>query len=355
MNININNWEAYAVDFFDGTLSAAEQDEFLAFIDSHPGIKEEFLAYEQEVTIAPEKIVFQEKQELKRREILPYGKINENNFEEYIVLYIDGELTEAEKEEFHAFTGKNPFLEKEIELIKATRIIPDKSIVFEEKNSIKRNYKILPLARWSAVAAIFIAGLFLITPYFSNRGSHSRRQVASVKRLPALHRNKLTRDYDNPATILPVQKFYVAATKQKETLRLPGPLPEPMKNIKRGNKLLLSTVNNDGVINNGYYASRHSGILSSGKKKRKNKTLFMKIVSKSVKKAGALLANRKQKQKNNKYKEPAAIKIIDNGIKVLNKITGDNVIVAKVYDKGNLKNYQLIGNNWEIKRKFGRR
>ncbi len=349
MNINVNNWEAYAVDYFDGTLSAQEQKELLAYVDSHPEIKDEFYSY-QEFTVAPGKVVFKEKQALKQPIITPYGTINENNYEEYIVLYIDNELSENQEKEFLIFIKKNGFLKKEIELLAATKLNPDKKIVFTDKDLIRKNAVLSVWIRWSAVAAVFLTGLFLLKPYIFNRSLPVRNFTVSISSLPSLNYTSMI-PHDT-ITRLPVQKIPVVGLKSKKIQQYDIITLKPMKPLEKS--MLLSAEINKEIINSGYFESPPLGIMADDKK-HYGKSLAMKVISKPIKNIGKLLAKRERISKQPEYQEPAAVKIIDNGITVFNKITGSDIIVAKVYTNGNLTKYQLEGNNWQIKRKIGRR
>ncbi len=352
MNININNWEAYAVDYYDGNLSAEMQKELLAFFDTHPELKEEFSSFEH-IAVSPSHVEYRNKNSLKHPGITPFGKINENNFEEHIVLFVDGEMTADDKEEFLNFIEKNGFLKKDIELISATRLKPDKSIVFADKQSLKKR-PVLPLfIRWSAVAAIFLAGFLLLKPYFSNNNSTKQNFAVRVNRLPALKYTSTPR-YGDSLTLLISRK-----TAQSN--------PEIKKPVNRRNinsvlsmkplehRETLSTMNKTGIINPGFTVPSPPSILVIDDNSGKNRGLAMKIISRPFKKAGEIIAKRKRMAKQSAQKEPAAIKIIDNGITAINKLTGGDIVVAKVYNNGNLTGYQLYGNNWQIKCKINRR
>ena len=59
--------------------------------------------------------------------------INRNNYESYFLLYADGELSPAEKQEVDAFVLQHPDLAAEFEALKSTRLEPE-TITFSGKN-----------------------------------------------------------------------------------------------------------------------------------------------------------------------------------------------------------------------------
>ena len=64
MNINIENYEIVAVDYFDNNLSDAERAQFEAFLDNHPEIKNEIIALDWIVLPAPSPAIYHRKEEL---------------------------------------------------------------------------------------------------------------------------------------------------------------------------------------------------------------------------------------------------------------------------------------------------
>ena len=68
MSINLNNYEIYFIDFFDGNLNAQGESELMLFLDSYPELKEEFESFEN-INLEQEEIIFSEKTSLKKNEI----------------------------------------------------------------------------------------------------------------------------------------------------------------------------------------------------------------------------------------------------------------------------------------------
>ncbi len=161
MNINLNNYEAYFLDYHEGSLSTALEKELMDFIAQNPELKEEFESFELIALKDAEGIKFDNKETLKKRR----AGINASNFEEYAIEHVEGTLPVALQNELKAFISQNPAYKKELELYSKTKLVPDLTIVFENKALLKRKNK-RPYAfyYWSAAAsvAIIIATYFLL-------------------------------------------------------------------------------------------------------------------------------------------------------------------------------------------------
>src|SRR5690242_942664 len=89
--------------------------------------------------------------------------INLNNYEEYLLNYVDGELPAAEVRELLQFLQDHPELQEELKLLQATKLEPEAELVFGDKQPLYRQEegaKVIPLHRgwWlSAAAAVILA------------------------------------------------------------------------------------------------------------------------------------------------------------------------------------------------------
>lgn len=83
-------------------------------------------------------------------------RINRQTYEEYFLLYADGELNDAQKLEVEEFVDQNPDLGEELEMIAQTVMIPDETIVFADKEILFRkegSRKVVPMVWMKFVAA----------------------------------------------------------------------------------------------------------------------------------------------------------------------------------------------------------
>jgi len=76
------------------------------------------------------------------------------NYEEYLLLHADGELSEAEEKALAAFMTEHPELRREMELYMATKVLPDAGMVYEGKEQLlKKPARVIAFGQWRSVAA----------------------------------------------------------------------------------------------------------------------------------------------------------------------------------------------------------
>lgn len=64
------------------------------------------------------------------------GLINRHNYEQYFLLWVDGELSPEEMEAVERFVEANPDLAEELAILQDTKLMPDHNIVFENKAAL---------------------------------------------------------------------------------------------------------------------------------------------------------------------------------------------------------------------------
>ncbi|MFI5170993.1 MAG: hypothetical protein ACHQFW_01305 [Chitinophagales bacterium] len=109
-------------------------------------------------------------------------KINLNNYEEWMIDYIEGNLSEVQKKELMEFLEFHPELKNDLELFGQTRITPDKNIVFGDKEILKRTVetKVVGMRNWVKYSAAIAAALLLFVGINYFNGS-SDKPVAIKK------------------------------------------------------------------------------------------------------------------------------------------------------------------------------
>ena len=113
-------------------------------------------------------------------------RINRQTYEEFFLLYNDGELDHEEKMAVEEFIRENPDLEQELILLQNTVLIPDETLVFENKEVLYRHERKIRAISWYriAVAAILLIA-FGITGwlYLDEKKPLHEQTVASYDKL----------------------------------------------------------------------------------------------------------------------------------------------------------------------------
>lgn len=161
--ITRDNYEAYFVMYIDDELNAPERKAVEQFIEQNPDLEEEMVMLQQSVLKADDHIVFEQKELLFKG--TEHSPINEQNCEEYFVLYGDDELTNAEKEKVEQFVYHHPQYQADFELIQQIKLVPDNALSFPDKTYLYRTVeddnRVIAFPWWrfsSAAIAILVIG-----------------------------------------------------------------------------------------------------------------------------------------------------------------------------------------------------
>jgi hypothetical protein len=148
MKLNRHNYEEYFILYADNELSSDERRMVEEFANLNPDLKDELDTYLSTVLLPDTFVGFENKEELHR-------------YDESLISYIDNELPAAEKSEFEKLVNATPSLQKELELYRKTKLLPEMDIVFENKSvlyrSTERRVVRMTWVRWAAAAVILLA------------------------------------------------------------------------------------------------------------------------------------------------------------------------------------------------------
>lgn len=168
MKIDRTNYEIFFIDYNDGKLNAQEISQLKAFLQSNPDLQEEFEMFAQNESIVDlENVVFEEKNSLKKVFIPKNTNISSNNFNDFVIAEIEGELSTNESFQLHQFLIDNPELKKDYELFQYTKLKPEYSIVFEHKNELKKKTKRQAIIRQITFTTAMAASIALMFTIFN--------------------------------------------------------------------------------------------------------------------------------------------------------------------------------------------
>jgi hypothetical protein len=108
MKINRSNYELFFLDYFDGKLSDAEQENLFVFLKHHPDLNDEFKSFELITLEEDHSIQFNDKDTLRKNSVLSASCINESNFTNFFIAWHEGDLNSEEKLAVQNFLAVNP-------------------------------------------------------------------------------------------------------------------------------------------------------------------------------------------------------------------------------------------------------
>lgn len=147
--INKNNYEAFLLDYMEQNLSADMVAELMLFFEQNPDLKHE-LEELGEVALPIEDIVFEGKDDLKK-EVL----------ENLMIAEIEGLNSVDQSKELQEAIEEDNVTEKAFLLYQKTVLKPT-PVIFENKESLKRERKIIPMYWWATSAAAILIAFFLV-------------------------------------------------------------------------------------------------------------------------------------------------------------------------------------------------
>lgn len=168
MKINRTNYEIFFIDYNDGKLNPHEISQLKTFLQLNTDLQEEFDMFSQNESITEiENIVFEHKNSLKKVFIPKNTIITSNNFNDFVIAEIEGELSTNESFQLHQHLNENPDLKKEYNLFQLTKLKPEYSIVFENKKGLKKRSKRQAIIRQITYVSAIAAGIALMFTIFN--------------------------------------------------------------------------------------------------------------------------------------------------------------------------------------------
>ncbi len=216
MRINRDNYEAFFLDYLEGTLAPFLHQELLAFLAAHPDLAAELESYEK-LTLAPSgEVHFPGRENLKKTEEDHLTDPAEQ-FEEFVIAYYENDLPVSLRQRLELYLGSHPEKRKEFEVYGQLYLKPDQTIRFQHKNQLKKGLaRNLHIPAWVPYLAAAASVAVLIVSYFIflAPGPVDSVQVAQVDTLQ-INRNVL------PQETTPVEKPSPASNEPAKPSREP--------------------------------------------------------------------------------------------------------------------------------------
>ena len=325
--VNISNFESYIIDYFDGKLSENEQQSLCAFLEEHPQLMADFELFKetQDIVIQPDSRVFPNSEKLKKNAIIPVNDMNESNYQERFIAFYENDLDESEWMALPDFLENNPSLLSEFESFRKLRLIPDKNIVFKDKQRLKHSsfrFYFSP-AIWATVASV--AAILLL--FFLFRPS---ADIPSSSTIP--EQFFVQTDNNEPETLSDTTNISTIPAEEILPEQKPNPKLSPTLSVTRSDKVIISTNKPDKELS-------HESLLSEQNtevvvsdfpeiiKILEPDVILIRTISESEPTAtDELLASYQERQQ----KKRPLWKILSWGVKQYNFITNDDVAIMKV-------------------------
>ncbi len=436
MKINKNNYEAYFLDYHEGNLSPEDVTELLLFAELHPELKEELEGFEnftiedyssitfenksslkKEITdenreeyfiktvennlntteknlldnylkqhpqflvdynlfqktrvVADTTIVF-EKKDIIKKDLTPSFSKGNGNAGEALISLMEGLLSEDESTLLNEKIIADKGLKNEFALYKETKLTADASIVFENKNALKRKErKVIPLFYYIATAA---AVLLLVGLYFLNNNNNG--QQFALKKT-----NVNTNQVANNTGVKMIDK---TNTKESNTVtppktntpRVPNKQLARINKVNKENLLPVSPNNNSPVIINNQESNTENKELIAENKEPENKKEepvaenkestaknpepttnkeeYLTLKEMAVAKIKETTMDKKfldEEKKAGRLKRFSGWDLAKVAAKGINTLTGSNVKVEPKYNEnGDVEAYALAAGSFAISR-----
>ena len=170
--ITKENIEAYLLDFQEGNLSQFEINELMDFVVLHPEYNEDLDIQTLPIDFS---IEFSTKESLKKTTVIKpvvFDSIHENETELFIVAKIENELNETEALHFNRAVQADKNFEAQFKAYSKTIIPVDNSLIFENKDELRKVGVITPLFNFKrALSYAAAASVLLFAGYLFFRTS----------------------------------------------------------------------------------------------------------------------------------------------------------------------------------------
>jgi len=190
MKIDRHNYEEYFLLYIDNELNVDQKKQVELFIKENPDLEEELVILQQSKLVPDNTTVFQEKNLLMKEENNSF--ININNYEEWLVLYVDNELNTEEKKIVEKFAAAHPHVQTELGLFQQTKLgtenefsFPNKELLYKREEKVK----VISTSWWRIAAAailIIAAGITMYSVFNKNNSSGpiiiTKKEIAGPKK-----------------------------------------------------------------------------------------------------------------------------------------------------------------------------
>ena len=118
MNITRHNYEEFFVLYMDNELGSADRHQVELFIQENADLRQELDWMLHSRLVPDTSVVFDNKDQLMKASGI--GSLNLNNYEEWLMLYTDNELSAEQKITVEQFASAHPVVKTELDILQKT-------------------------------------------------------------------------------------------------------------------------------------------------------------------------------------------------------------------------------------------
>jgi hypothetical protein len=350
MQINRNNYEIFFLDYRENNLTPQQVAELMVFLEENPDLKIEFEDFEDITLVADESVFFNEKSQLKKKQVIPYGSIDDENFEATLIANNEGDLSSEQEKEFAGFIGLNPDLKLQVNALRQSILKPNPDIVYQDKEGLKKypfwvTYQ-TTLYYAASIAAIFILMIgsyfFLYNPNTELMVEEHSIKIEKQDYLSIVFLEEAPIEINPRKDIdYPAQVNILELEDNRETIAMVQPI-----NSKAAESLIANSHTSidllsfrfDSFINNNDLLEEPEEVLASNGDRRKNfvSSFLSGLTSK-------LVGNNNSKSGKNRSS------FIEYSVQGYNLLADKEVEVKRKYDEnGDVMAYNVIGERVEF-------
>lgn len=353
MRINKENYGRFIVDYYDEQLSTEEEHVLLLFLDQNPVLKKEFESFKTSPVLPEDALEFCGKQVLKKYEIIAFGDITEDNYTGYFVLSQDDELIDERLELFETFLQQNPHLKEEYRQFGFTKVTPEESVIFEDKEKLRKRPTVFLLRYAGMAVAALLLLVFGIRFFLSAPGQKTESRQLAVESIPlkttAMAVKKIFPQLipeSKPIAIIrtnAVRKSVSVITLNPVGILASADIYMPLKTEKDYAPLLFPNTREQEEI--------MALSLPVVVEKPKRNNFLRHTIGKPFAQLAAVFALQKRKRRATGVHDKGFVKVLQKAVDAMNALTDNDMVMVKTYDaNGNLIDYQLLSDNISINR-----
>lgn len=359
MEINLNNYEVYVIDYLDNKLNALQIAELLLFLENNPELKEDLEAI-RSFNVTPNRSeVFGFNELLIQPSDKDAELLSNENYSHYFIAYLEGDLNDIGIAKLDQFLEEHPELKGEFQIFASCRLKPEKNIRYPELSELKvkpkRAYIRYYLATGIAASILLMGTIYLrLNPETGDSVNKAinqsvEQQFQGEENSNVIPDTKVLNSDEKETgrkTVIEERKAAEKNKSIKETSRV-KPEHKPLRKIERKPMILNTTPLMAENSSRNFYSNLYDDIRLSqelalasaeekdeiieSKKNEKVKGVMAGRIINSVISSGEQIAEQLPASMNGWL-------MADLGIKGFNFLTNNNYSINRSYNsKGNIK------------------